>query len=159
MPGMGPAPKPGSARSARRKAMGQGSVLSREVEVDKPSLPNVRYWSEMTLAWWDDVWASPMAQEFDASDIHGLVALAALVDDFWTAETPRQRQMASQEIRLQGVRFGLSPIDRRRLQWEIEKTDEAQARGTKRRRSAEEVSSPPADQTGAKDPRAVLRAL
>jgi len=33
------------------------------------------------------------------------------------------------EIRLQGVRFGLSPIDRRRLQWEIEHTEEAQHRG------------------------------
>jgi hypothetical protein len=112
----------------------------------------------MTQAWWDDVWASPMAQEFDSSDVHGLVALAALVDDFWTAETPRQRQMASQEIRLQGVRFGLSPIDRRRLQWEIEKTDEAQQKGQKRRRQAgEEVSSPPVP--GAVDPRTVLRAL
>jgi hypothetical protein len=111
----------------------------------------------MTQAWWDDVWASPMAQEYDESDKHGLMALAMVVDDFWTAETPRQRQEASQEIRFQGVRFGLSPIDRRRLQWEIEKAEDAQARTTKRRRAAgEEVSSPP---KGSVDPRAVLRAL
>jgi len=158
MAGVGPAPSPSSGRSAYRKKKGEGAVLSRNVEVEKPPLPAVRFWNDMTQAWWDDVWTSPMAQEYDESDKHGLMALAMVVDDFWTAETPRQRQEASQEIRLQGVRFGLSPIDRRRLQWEIEKAEDAQARTTKRRRAAgEESSSPPP--TGAKDPRAVLRAL
>jgi len=157
MAGAGPAPSPGSGRSAYRKKKGEGAVLSRSVTVEKPPLPAIRFWNEMTQAWWDDVWASPMAQEYDESDKHGLMALAMVVDDFWNSETPRQRQEASQEIRLQGVRFGLSPIDRRRLQWEIEKAEDAQARTTKRRRSAEELSSPAP--TDGKDPRAVLRAL
>jgi hypothetical protein len=69
-----------------------------------------------------------MAAEYDATDVHGLLQLGVLVDDFWHAETPRDRQAASTEIRLQGVRFGLSPIDRRRLQWKIERSEEAQAR-------------------------------
>lgn len=157
MAGTGPAPRPGSGRSAYRKSKGEGAVLSRSITVDKPPLPTMRFWHEMTQSWWDDVWASPMAQEYDESDKHGLMALAMIVDDFWNAETSKQRQEASTEIRLQGVRFGLSPIDRRRLQWEIEKAEDAQARTTKRRRTAEESSSPPP--TGQQDPRAVLRAL
>lgn len=158
MAGVGPAPNPSSGRSAYRKKKGEGAVLSRSVSVEKPPLPSVRYWHDMTQAWWDDVWASPMAQEYDESDKHGLMALAMIVDDFWSAETSGQRQAASAEIRLQGVRFGLSPIDRRRLQWEIEKAEDAQARTSKRRRSAEESSSPATTVDG-KDPRAVLRAL
>jgi hypothetical protein len=41
--------------------------------------------------------------------------LAALVDQFQRTPTP---QLAA-EIRQQGLRFGLTPIDRWRLQWEV----------------------------------------
>ena len=71
----------------------------------------------MTRAWWADLWASPMAPEYDDSDRHGLLMLAALVDDLWRAKTARDRLAAAAEVRLQGARYGLSPIDRRRLQW------------------------------------------
>jgi hypothetical protein len=157
MAGTGRAPSPSSGRTAARKRQGQGAVLSRDVEVPKPPLPPLRDWHEMVEAWWDDVWASPMAQEYDESDKHGLFAMAVVVDEFWKAETVSAREIASREMRLQGVRFGLSPIDRRRLQWEIEKADEAQQRGQKRRRTAEEHSSP--GPRAAHDPRSVLRAL
>ncbi len=115
-------------------------------------------WHPLTRAWWADLWASPMAAEYDATDVHGLRQLAVLVDDFWRAETPRDRQAASAEIRLQGLRFGLSPIDRRRLQWEIERSEEAQARG-RRRRAARPPQDDPAGPTPAKDPRSILRPL
>jgi hypothetical protein len=106
-----------------------------------------------------------MAPEYDESDKHGLMVMAMVVDDFWTAETPHQRQEASQEIRLQGVRFGLSPIDRRRLQWEIERAGEAQAKGHERTaRRVESAPEPGGGQAGSTagrpaDPRATLRAL
>lgn len=87
-----------------------------------------------------------MAGEFDASDLHGLLMLAVLVDDFWSAEAASLRVSLAGELRLQSQRFGLSPIDRRRLQWEIERTEEAQAKGSKRR--APSTSS---------DPRSILR--
>jgi len=78
-----------------------------------------------------------------------------LQNDFWTAATAKERKEASAEIRLQEQRFGLSPIDRRRLQWEIEKTQEAVEKGEKRRTTAKaNVSDKPKG-----DPRAVLRAL
>ena len=88
-----------------------------------------------------------MAAEYDATDVHGLLQLAVLVDDFWHAESPRGRQAASAEIRLQGVRFGLSPIDRRRLQWEIERSEGAQAR----RRRCQATRPPQDDPAGPPD--------
>jgi hypothetical protein len=97
-----------------------------------------------------------MAAEYDATDVHGLLQLAVLVDDFWHAESPRDRQTASAEMRLQGVRFGLSPIDRRRLQWEIEGSEEAQARG-RRRQATRPPQDAPTGPTPAKDPRSILR--
>lgn len=102
----------------------------------------------MTAEWWRDVWASPMAPEFDESDRHGLFLLAVLVDAFWVEPS---KELAA-EIRLQRQCFGLTPIDRRRLQWEIERTDEALDRGRKRRAAEPK----PATRGRAADPRAVL---
>jgi hypothetical protein len=72
-----------------------------------------------------------MAPEYDSSDIHGLLMLAVLVDDFWAAPSA----VKAAEIRLQRQCFGLTPIDRRRLQWEIARGTEAEQR-TERRRAA-----------------------
>ncbi len=49
---------------------------------------------------------------------------ADLIDDYWGAEGTKKTQLAA-EIRLQCQRFGLSPIDRRRLQWEVARGEEA----------------------------------
>jgi hypothetical protein len=80
-------------------------------------LPNSRRpdWHPMTLAWWMDIWQSPMAGEFLEADLHGLYRLAVLVDKFW--RTPK-RDLAA-EIRLQQQAYGLTPLDRRRLEWEV----------------------------------------
>lgn len=112
----------------------------------------------MTETWWTDLWSSPMAPEYDDSDRHGLFALAVLVNDFWRADTPATRMSLAAEIRHQGQRFGLSPIDRRRLQWEIERTDEAQDRGTRRRRvTQQDPGKAPSKKPD--DPRAALYAV
>ncbi len=73
------------------------------------------------------------APEFLKADIHGLFQLALLTNDFWLAESPSARSNLAAEMRQQSQRFGLSPIDRRRLQWEIEKTEDAIARGAQRK--------------------------
>src|SRR4051812_28103820 len=122
-------PKDPSTR-ARRNRTSTAAQLQRNPKIKAPLLPE-RAWHPMTRAWWRDVWASPMAPEYDASDKHGLFALAVLVDDFWTADTPTSRRDLAGEIRLQTQRYGLSPIDRRRLQWEIERTEDARERGSK----------------------------
>ena len=94
---------------------------------------------ELTLAWWADVWASPMAAEYLDADVHGLYILAALVDKFWRAPS---KELAA-EIRLQRVAYGLSPIDRRRLEWTMRESGEPDAPKPRR----------------VDDPRTVLRAI
>jgi hypothetical protein len=133
---------------ARRNKSTTRATLVADPSVRAPELPD-RNWHTQTRAWWSDVWASPMAPEYHESDIHGLLMLAVLVDEFW--QDPSQALAA--EIRLQRQCFGLTPIDRRRLQWEIERTDEAQARGAKRRTAAKTTQKQPGD------PYAALRAV
>lgn len=65
-----------------------------------------------------------MAAEYLQADIHGLYILALLVDRFWK----KPSTMLSTEIRLQRQCFGLTPIDRRRLQWEVQKVEDATSR-------------------------------
>lgn len=148
----GPSPKDPSTR-ARRNRTSTAAQLKADPSIEAPELPS-RTWHPMTLSWWSDVWSSPMAPEFDDSDKHGLFALAMLVDDFWVTDEVRIRRDLAAEIRQQSQRFGLSPIDRRRLQWEIERTEEAQDRGSRRRTRASESAPRPSG-----DPRAALRAL
>jgi hypothetical protein len=149
----GPDPKHPGTRQ-RRNRTSTAATLSVVHDVEEPSLPT-RLWHEQTRFWWRDIWASPMAPEWDSSDIHGLFNLALLIDDFWTTEDPKLRKELAAEIRQQRQGFGLTPIDRRRLQWEIERTDEAQDRGRRRRAAAPPAPPKPA----AEDPRAVLRSV
>lgn len=146
----GPAPKPASAR-ARVNRSSTSSTLSVDRKVtDPPALPSTRAWSPMTAEWWADLWASPMAPEYDASDKHGLFVLAELTDDFWRSSDIKVRAALAAEIRLQRQAFGLTPIDRRRLQWEIDRGEDAAERSSKRR-------TPSAPKPGSPDARDVLR--
>lgn len=119
---------------ARRNKTSTHSTLTRDHNVTAPDLPDRETgWHHLTVDWWRDIWASPMAPEFENSDIHGLYVLADLVDAYWCEDSPRARAGLAAEIRLQRQCFGLSPIDRRRLQWEIERGSEASERTAKRR--------------------------
>lgn len=106
----------------------------------------------MVLAWWQAVWRSPMASEYLEADMKGgLYLLAELHQQRWTAKDPSDLVKVATEIRQQEVRFGLSPIDRRRLQWEVEKAEQATERTESRRqrRSPDPVA----------DPRSVLKVV
>ena len=133
MAGMGPPPKPAAAR--RRRNVAPGATTLRAIDGRKriPKLPFEV--TEPTAAWWKAIWTSPMAPEWDSSDIHGLHLLARLVDEAWKADSLSALKEAMTEIRLQSQRFGLSPLDRRRLQWEIDRGDEAEAK-TRARKTA-----------------------
>src|SRR4051812_18369846 len=162
---MPPLPKHLSARARRNRAPGAAVLTLREPdgEVEIPKLPRIPDpgWHQLTIRWWVDVWSSPMSPEYDGSDVHGLFLLARLVDDYGHAESTSARIRIAGEIRLQSVRFGLSPIDRRRLQWEIERTEEAQEKGRKRTaRQADQGdtgNAPTVGAAGRSDPRAILR--
>lgn len=135
---MPPLPKDPTTRRRRNKSA-TARTLRAVHDVQAPDLPPLedgRTWNSMTVLWWSDIWVSPMAPEFDASDIHGLYLLAVLVDGFWASPT---KELAA-EIRLQRQCFGLTPIDRRRLQWEIDRGDGAEER-TQRRRATRATRS------------------
>lgn len=149
----GPLPKRNPARQNRHSTNATLSTMPHGIEA--PALPEPddgdAGWHPMTVGWWRDIWASPMAPEFHKSDTRGLFLLAVLVNSFWLAPS---KELAA-EIRLQRQSFGLTPLDRRRLQWEIERTDEAQDKGAKRRAGPAEAKAP----TAKNDPRAALSAV
>lgn len=156
MAGRGPAPKPAHLRQ-RRNRKSTAATLEMPPEGERrraPTLPNPdgRKWHRLTRAWWRRVWQSPMASEYLETDVDGLARLAILVDDFHKAESAKERKELLQEIRLQEARFGLSPVDRSRLQWEIAKGDEA----TRRRQPPRPSEATPEP---AADPRQLLRAV
>ena len=105
-----------------------------------PYLDRKRKWHPNTWAWWNEVRRSSMATEFVSVDWQGLIMLAELVEQFWTTPT---KDLAS-EIRLQRQCFGLTPIDRRRLQWEIGRGEEADQK-RKRRKPPTPVDDPRAN--------------
>jgi hypothetical protein len=156
----GPMGKPAATRQRRNKAS-TFTVLTQPGagEIKVPRLPkrDDGPWHRMTLRWWLDIWDSPMAPEYDESDIHGLFALAMVVNDFWTAQTAKDRQAASSEIRLMSQRYGLSPMDRRRLQWQISETESKQ-RSNARGAAREADNSPAPAQRPGWDPRKALSA-
>lgn len=98
-------------------------------------------WHPRTLAWWEDTWASPQAEQYLTVDQHGLYRVAVLMDLFWKTGDPK----VSAEIRLAGEKYGQSPLDRVKLRWETGKTDDAD-----RRRGSKKPSATP---TPKDDPR------
>lgn len=90
-----------------------------------PALPRKSpTWLAETREWWKTLWASPMAVAYVAADVPTLIRLARLVDD---ANRGEATAAIHAEIRQLEDRFGLSPMARRRLQWEIEQGTRTQA--------------------------------
>jgi hypothetical protein len=74
-----------------------------------------------------------MAPEWDASDVHNVTICALFYNDLWTAESSTARREAASEFRMHRRDLGLTPLDRRRLEWSIETADAAKDRGRQRR--------------------------
>lgn len=155
MAGKGRAPKPAQLRQRRNKAATKATLPSADAAAafQVPELPEreVGPWHPLVLEWWGVVWRSPMAAELlDADQRGGLVVLAGLYHDFFSAASPTARKEAATEIRLQEARFGLDPISRRRLQWEVARGEEAQQKRT--------ITTPKERQGGKRgDPRDFLK--
>jgi hypothetical protein len=145
MAGMGPPPKPAHLRQRTNKKAGMAQISAPE-QAKVPPIPNPdkRDWHALTLTSWKHAWKSPMASQWIQTDIDALGRLALLWDAFY--KQPDAKVMA--EIRLQEQRFGLSPLDRSRLQWEIRRAEEGEKR----------QPAQPVRRTGT-DPRAVLMAI
>lgn len=146
-----------SVRARRNVAPTRAELSEPEGEVVIPPLPK-RYvrnedytlreiaWHPMTLDWWNDLWPSPMANEYLDSDIHGLYRLAVLMDNFWYDPNTK----AHAEVRLAQKDYGLTPLDRRRLEWSIENTKKAQREGV---RATQPQQSVPEQERKSSDPR------
>ena len=144
----GPAPKHHSVRGGHGGPKSTRATLYElpPDEVEIPSLPAMRLverkkksrdedgivqtttelvempWRLETQEFWADIWSSPMANEYHRrSDRHGLYRLAVLIDDFWTAPSADKNV----EIRLAQKDYGLTPLDRRRLEWTIASAEKA----------------------------------
>lgn len=140
-----PQPKKHPSARARRNTASTAARLTGAPEIERPQLPPRHNaegqeidWQPQTLEWWEDLWAAPMAAEYHPSDKHALFVLATLMDRFWLDPNPK----LAGEIRLQRQAFGLTPYDRRRLEWTIETAEDAKERGTRRRSGAGSSQQP-----------------
>lgn len=116
----GPAPKPAHLRQRTNKKAGH-ATLAAVVQSRTPAIPNPdgRTWHPLTRLSWSHAWRSPMASQWLDTDRDALGRLALLWDAFYRDADAK----VMPEIRLQEQRFGLSPLDRSRLQWEVGRGD------------------------------------
>jgi hypothetical protein len=139
----GPHPKPSHLRQRTNKKAGSAVLSAPAASKKAPTIPNPddRTWHPLTLSAWTHAWSSPMASQWIETDIDALGRLAVLWDDFY--KTPDGKLLA--EVRLQEARFGLTPLDRSRLQWEVSRGEEAeQKRQPRRPQSPQRNDSPSA---------------
>lgn len=100
-------------------------------------------WRPEAVQLWEDLWTSPMASEYMRADQHRVLLYVELWDCYW-----RKPSVAvAGELRLQGVCLGVTPIDRRRLQWEIKRVEKPG--DVERSKSPERIA----------DPRVAIRAI
>ena len=115
------APKPPAKRQRRNH------VDIREIEVPTGLVPHPakKNWDKRTKAHWRKIWSSPLAREYIDVDVEGLYILMDLVEEYWKQGSGEVRGKATLEgsINRQRQEFGLSPLSRRRLQWEIKRVE------------------------------------
>ncbi len=125
----GPAPKNPEMRQRRNKTATRAVLKVVKADMEPFALPEEKEWHPLTLEWWAVLWRSPMAPEYIEMDKFALLRLAHLVDA--AHRKPGDLKLEA-EIARQEQRFGLTPLDRRRLQWEIEKGEEAEEKRQRR---------------------------
>ena len=140
----GPAPKPRNLRARTNKKSEAAELTHATAPVRIPAMPNPdkRKWHALTKRWWKDVWQSPMAARFLHTDTDGLGRLGVLIDNFYKGDFA-----LAGEIRLQEARWGLTPLDRNRMDWSIASAAESKP-----------IQQAP-NRESATDPRKTLRAV
>lgn len=153
----GPPPKPASQRR-RRNAPAASKKLPARGRRRAPRLPDAEHMLESTRAWWKTVWASPMAANWIDADMPAVVRLAQLHDltarelRGWTVRDDVGGLALDEDVpglvrvHLAGAmvsvqllaemrqledRLGLTPMARRRLQWELPAEEEPAAKASK----------------------------
>ncbi len=88
--------------------------------VEVPMLPKTFKWTAKGKRYWQKIWESPMAVTYIDADLPGLERMTMLVEIISTGDIT---QGILSELRQLEDRFGLSPLARRRLQWDIDKAN------------------------------------
>jgi hypothetical protein len=144
--------KDASTRKRANKASSR-ATLSSGHGIKAPPLPAIVEWHSLTRRWWRELWASPMATEYEKMDVNAILRVAQLYNDFWTAPNWEVRSKVQVRLERADAELGTTPLARRRLEWQIEKTEqEKQASG--RRKAVTEPAEP--DPTTGGDPRLKL---
>lgn len=169
----GPNPKDPQTKSRGKKASTK-AVLSVVVDHEVPEMPDPAdwlsrpringvevtvgdddqpvQWSAAVVKWWNTIWSSPMSNEFHESDTAQLDLACFYLHQVTNPYIKMAERLAAAAKYESCVRnFGLTPMSRRSLQWEIEKVTDAQARN--RRRKNEDPLEPAAPAAHAEDPR------
>lgn len=123
----GPAPKPDDKRQRRNEPTFETVTLSGDGKVTAPRLEGASKLLARTRRWYATWTSSPQAAQFLGTDWERLQMLALVVDDFFRADDPGQRQKLLAEIRSQEAKLGGTPEDRLRLRWRMSKGDEPPA--------------------------------
>jgi len=145
----GPLPKSPAKRQRRNRKATRAQLPAEKNPISRmPSLPeknNGEAWHKLTVAWWRDLWHSPMRAELMRSDLAALLRLAFLYDRFWYKGT----LSVATEIRLLEREFGLTPMSRRRLDWTVATAEQAQDRREISRAKRAKIVDPASDPRGA----------
>jgi hypothetical protein len=148
-----PGPAPKSEATRQRRSMKKSMSLVANPEAEVPALPDppetvVRddegavversapAWHPVVLDEWAEIWRSPMASQYTPTDGHGLLQLMVLTQLFWSAEDGDKKKQLHAEIRLARRDFGLTPMARASLHWQILDTEEKAERRNNRRRES-----------------------
>lgn len=94
-------------------------------------------WFPAVKDWWTDIWSSPMSSEFNDSDVHGLyLGCMFFQESLNPLNKMAERMSAATKFEAVVRNYGLNPMARRALQWEIDRGDTADKR-TRARKMAE----------------------
>lgn len=93
-------------------------------------------WSPVVVQWWETIWSSPMSNEFHSSDTAQLHLACFYLQQTVNPYLKMSERLAASKAHEACVKnFGLSPMSRRTLQWEIERVSAAQQENAKKARS------------------------
>lgn len=121
---MPPVAKPAHQRQRQNRSVAKATIeASPAKRLDLAELLPENALHRMTLWTWNVWWASPLTAEWVDADVPDLVDVALLVDAFWTADDPIKRAKIHAEMRMAMQQFGLTPMSRRSLQWEIKRLE------------------------------------
>ena len=139
----------GRARGRLRRQIAKFELSNAELALQ------IEQSTDMETALWRELWSTPQAVIWEES--HAEREVAQYVR--WKIRAEQGDLKASTEARMLSDRLGLSPLALLRLRAEIEKVDEAENRGTRRRGAARPAAEDDKPDEGDGDPRGGLFAV